>query len=222
MINNLFAQIVLTIGRKKENYVEMLGTCFIINEGQHIVTPRHVVGDSDENLVVLISNIKKFDEYQDTTIKECSFIDVKIVASDPFRDIVILKTVHPIRIPKVILGSTDELEIMDELHIIGFPHCTEGRRVLTVQKADLGAKVLLEGNNIKSKNIVVNTQTRPGQSGSLVYDAKRDKIVAMLLGAFSPQSGISLGGINPRELHQTTHCISGEYILNMIKEEKND
>lgn len=102
---------------------------------------------------------------------------------------------------------------MEQTYIIGFPHCTEGRKVLTVQEADVGAKILLESNNIKSKYIVVNTQTRPGQSGSLVYDPKSNKIIAMLIGAFAPDSGISLGGINPRELHQTTHCISAEYIL---------
>ena len=121
-----------------------------------------------------------------------------------------------------LLGNIDNIKIMEQTYIIGFPHCTEGRKVLTVQEADVGAKILLESNNIKSKYIVVNTQTRPGQSGSLVYDPKSNKIIAMLIGAFAPDSGISLGGINPRELHQTTHCISAEYILNMIKEEKND
>lgn len=219
MISNIFTQIVLVVGRKEaNNNISMLGTCFIIEGGKYIVTPRHVVGDNDKNLVILTPNVNKFNEYQDTTINECTFCNVNIIASDPFRDIAILKLNDMVICPEISLGDTDELNIMDELYIVGFPHCTEGRRVLTIQRADLGAKVLLESNNIKSKNIVINTQTRPGQSGSLIYDVRRNKIVAMLLGAFSPQSGISLGGINPRELHQTTHCISAEYILNMIKE----
>lgn len=190
--------------------------------GKYIVVPRHVIGDSDENLSVILPNTDNINEYQDTTIKSCTFINVKIVASDPFRDISILEPLGTIVMPEILLGNTDNMKVMEQTFIIGFPHCIEGRKVLTIQEADIGAKILLESNNIKSKYIVVNTQTRPGQSGSLVYDFKSNRIIAMLIGAFAPKSGISLGGINPRELHQTTHCISAEYILNMIKEKEND
>ena len=194
----------------------------MIEKGKYIVVPRHVIGDNDENLSIILPSMRSINEYQDTTVTRANCIGVKIIASDPFRDISILKPIQSITAPEVLLGNIDNIKIMEQTYIIGFPHCTEGRKVLTVQEADVGAKILLESNNIKSKYIVVNTQTRPGQSGSLVYDPKSNKIIAMLIGAFAPDSGISLGGINPRELHQTTHCISAEYILNMIKEEKND
>lgn len=219
---DIFSQIVLVIGRIQNGEINMLGTCFLIKKGNYIVVPRHVIGDNDENLSIILPSMRSINEYQDTTIKKANCIGVKIFASDPFRDISILKPIRPIIAPEVLLGNTDEIRIMEQTYIIGFPHCTEGRRVLTVQEADVGAKILLESNNIKSKYIVVNTQTRPGQSGSLVYDPKNGRIIAMLIGAFAPDSGISLGGINPRELHQTTHCISIEYIMNMIKEEYND
>ncbi len=215
---DIFSQIVFVIGRKTNHIINMLGTCFAIKSGKYFVVPRHVIGDSDENLSIILPNIRGINEYQDTTIKSCNLIDVKIVASDPFRDISILESSISITMIEIPLGSTDDIKVMEQSLIIGFPHCTEGRKVLTVQEADVGAKILLESNNIKSKYIVVNTQTRPGQSGSLVYEPKRNKIVAMLIGAFAPDAGISLGGINPRELHQTTHCISAEYIQNMIKE----
>ncbi len=215
---DIFSQIIFVIGRRMDNIINMLGTCFVIKSGKYLVVPRHVIGDSDENLSIILPSIESINEYQDTTIKSCNFIDVKIIASDPFRDISILESSIPITMIEIPLGSTDDIKVMEQSLIIGFPHCTEGRKVLTVQEADVGAKILLESNNIKSKYIVVNTQTRPGQSGSLVYDPKRNKIVAMLIGAFAPDAGISLGGINPRELHQTTHCISAEYIQNMIKE----
>lgn len=219
---DIFSQIVLVIGRIQNNVINMLGTCFSISAGKYIVVPKHVIGDSDENLSIILPNMRSVNEYQDTTITRCNIMGVKIVASDPFRDISILKPINPIRMPEIELGNTDDLRVMDQTFIVGFPHCTEGRKVLTVQEADVGAKILLETNNIKSKYIVVNTQTRPGQSGSLIYNKISNKIVGMLIGAFAPESGISLGGINPRELHQTTHCISAEYISNMIKENKND
>ena len=44
----------------------------------------------------------------------------------------------------------------------------------------------------------------------LIFSKEKQMIVGILIGAFAPNSGISLGGINPRELHQTTHCISTE------------
>ena len=219
---DIFSQIVLAIGKTQNGVINMLGTCFLIEKGKYIVVPRHVIGDNDENLSIILPSMRSINEYQDTTVTRANCIGVKIIASDPFRDISILKPIQSITAPEVLLGNIDNIKIMEQTYIIGFPHCTEGRKVLTVQEADVGAKILLESNNIKSKNIVVNTQTRPGQSGSLVYDPKSNKIIAMLIGAFAPDSGISLGGINPRELHQTTHCISAEYILNMIKEEKND
>ncbi len=219
---DIFSQIVLAIGKTQNGVINMLGTCFLIEKGKYIVVPRHVIGDNDENLSIILPSMRSINEYQDTTVTRANCIGVKIIASDPFRDISILKPIQSITAPEVLLGNIDNIKIMEQTYIIGFPHCTEGRKVLTVQEADVGAKILLESNNIKSKYIVVNTQTRPGQSGSLVYDPKSNKIIAMLIGAFAPDSGISLGGINPRELHQTTHCISAEYILKMIKEEKND
>jgi len=82
----------------------------------------------------------------------------------------------------------------------------------------VGAKVLLNSSGVKSKFCVINTQTRPGQSGSIIYSPTQNKIIAILIGAFVSSSGISLGGINPRELHQTTQCLSAEYIKNMIGE----
>jgi len=84
-------------------------------------------------------------------------------------------------------------------------------------KAFLGAKVLLETNGVKSKHAVINTQARPGQSGSLVFSPKDQSISGVLVGAWVPgPGGISLGGINPRELHQTTQCVSAEYLRDML------
>lgn len=219
---DIFSQIVLAIGRREDSLINMLGTCFIIEKGKYIVVPRHVIGDSDQNLSIILPSIRSINEYQDTTIAKCDLVDVKIIASDPFRDISILEPITSIIAPEIQLGNIDDINVLEQTFIIGFPHCTEGRKVLTVQEADVGAKILLESNNIKSKYIVVNTQTRPGQSGSLVYNSKSNKIIAMLIGAFAPNAGISLGGINPRELHQTTHCISAEYILKMIGGKKDD
>lgn len=213
-------QVVYVIGRIQEDGIVMLGTGFAIKNMNYIVTPRHVVGDNDNDLVMISPAITSLNEYQDTTINECSYVKLKIKASDPFRDLVILEFVNKkdYIFPTIPIGSSDDVNVGDEVYIFGFPHCVEGRRVLTMQKANVGAKILLNSSSIKSKYFVINTQTRPGQSGSIIYSAQQNKIIGVLIGAFAPDSGISIVGINPRELHQTTQCISAEYINKMIGE----
>lgn len=214
---DIFTQMVYVIGRIQTGIVQMLGTGFIITNDGRIVTSRHVVGDDDKGLVILAPHIRRINQYQDTTDKICKPIGVKIIESDPFRDITILKAdiTWEGRLPE--LGTLDSISIGESVGIFGYPHCVEGRRVLTYHKAEIGSKILLHSEGIKTKSAVINTQTRPGQSGSIIFSLKESQIIGMLVGAFAPNvAQISLGGINPRELHQTTHCISAEYIKNMI------
>lgn len=218
---DMMTQLVYTIGKKHDSSIEMLGTGFLVGNGKYIVTARHVVGDANDGLVIILPSIRTFDEYQDTTINTCNFADIHIKHSDPFRDLVLLEFFSPVTnvpIPTPTLGSTDNVHVGEEIYILGFPHRVEGRRVLTMQNAMIGAKILINSAGIKSKYCVINTQTRPGQSGSMIYSKTQNKIIGVLIGAFASNSGISLGGINPRELHQTTQCISAEYISKMIGE----
>ncbi|MGL4760133.1 MAG: S1 family peptidase [Sarcina sp.] len=202
----------------------MLGTGFIISNDGKLVTSRHVVADNEEKLVVMLPHIKDINEYQDASNYKCTPVPVTILETDPFRDITILQTpiINNKSIPMIgswkipSLGSFDEVNVGEQVSIIGYPHCVEGRRILTYQESIIGAKVLLDSGGIKSKYVVINTQTRPGQSGSIILSSCKNKILGILVGAFAPKCGIDLGGVNPRELHQTTHCISAEYIKDMI------
>ena len=216
---DFITQFVFTIGRCNGTFIEMLGTGFLVANGKYVITPRHVIGDNDKGLCIILPSITSFDEYQDTSINECNFANVHLKFNDPFRDIALLEFDSPVNFIKTLpIGSTDEIKVGDDVYIFGFPHCTEGRRVLTMQKTSVGSKILINSSGIKSKFCVINTQTRPGQSGSIIYSVRLNKIIAVLIGAFTSSSGISLGGINPRELHQTTQCLSAEYITKMIGE----
>ena len=44
-------------------------------------------------------------------------------------------------------------------------------------------------------------------------------IAGILIGSYAPQvnGSISIGGIDPQTLHQTTHAISAEYIKEMLE-----
>ncbi|CAH7221513.1 Trypsin-like peptidase [Vibrio chagasii] len=215
---DIFTQIVVTIGRVGPNGVSLLGTGFFVRQSGIIATPRHVVGDSDNGLVILLPHIHSLSQYQDTGDNRCQMCSVTIIESDPIRDIALLQA-NDLQFQGALpqIGSFDDVSVGQPIHIYGYPHCPQGRRVLTYQSADIGSKVLLESNGIKSKYAVINTQSRPGQSGSLIYCPRTQKAVGMLNGAYVPEGvGISIGSINPHELNQTTQCISAHYIEDML------
>jgi hypothetical protein len=214
---NIFTQLVYVVGRVTPNHVEMLGTAFLVSRDGLIVTTHHVTGSADSNLVVLAPHVNNINAFQDLSDTSCRTIPVSIKEIDPIRDLALLKADIKFNGPLPKLGSFDDDNVGDEIGIFGFPHCVEGRRALTFQKAEVGAKVLIEANGIKTKHAVINIQSRPGQSGSLVFSPKDESVSGVLVGAWAPgQGGISLGGINPRELHQTTHCVSVEYVQDML------
>ena len=214
---HIFTQQVVTVGRITPQGVNMLGTGFFIS-GNKVATTKHVVGSLNDGLVILAPHINNINAYQDTSDSRCQPIQAKIIEIDPIKDLAILEISGQLSGELPQIGSFDEINVSEEIGIFGFPHSVDGRRVLTFLKAEVGAKVLLTSNGIKSKHAVINTQSRPGQSGSLVFSARLNKIVGILIGAYAPNGGggISLGGIDPRELHQTTHCISAEYLRDML------
>lgn len=214
---DIFTQVVVVIGRVTPSSVNMLGTGFLVSSDGKVVTTRHVVGDSDAGLVVLMPHINNINAYQDTSDNSCQFIEAQISEIDPIKDLAILTTTIRHTLPLPSIGSFDNISVGEKVGIFGFPHCVEGRRVLTYQEAEVGAKALLQASGINSKHAIINIQSRPGQSGSLVFSSRLNSIVGVLIGAYAPEGGgISLGGINPRELHQTTQCVSAEYIREML------
>lgn len=215
---NIFTQIVVVVGKITPNAVSMLGTGFIISNDGKIATSKHVVGSDPSNLVILAPNISDANVYQDTSDTRCQTVPTTVLEMDPIKDLCILKadiTFSGI-LPQI--GSFDEVNVGEKVGIFSYPHCVAGRRVLTFQETEIGAKILLESNSIKSKHAVINTQARPGQSGGVIFSPRLNKIVGVLVGAYAPSQGggILLGSINPQELHQTTHCISAEYLNEMI------
>lgn len=214
---DLFSQLVSVIGRIHPDGVEMLGTAFFI-KGNILVTPRHVISDNDKGLVILAPHLNGFDEYQDVSDTFCHFTDLEIIEIDPIRDIALLrlKNNSSFNLPIPDFGSIDDIKVGDKVQIFGYPHCTEGRRVLTYQSTDVGAKILLTSQGVKSKYAVLNIQSRPGQSGSLIFSTALNKVIGILIGTYAPKAGVSIMGINPAELNQTTQIISAEYLGDML------
>jgi len=199
--------------------ISLLGTGFVVANSGVIATTLHSLNNSDTNLVVLPPDFTDLNTYQDTTSLPRVYSKVIIQSADPLRDIALLKTDGSEisgKLPS--LGSFDDIDVGGDLAIFGYPHAVEGRRVLTIHRSHLGAKILLPCQNILTKHGIINTQARPGQSGSPIVSIKEHRIVGMLIGAYAATmgSGVSISGLNPSELHQTTHCISAEYISAML------
>lgn len=213
-----FSQITLVIGvhDRTEGVIKMLGTGFLISNDGKIVTARHVIGNETKDIVVLMPHVMNIDEYQDTADNSCRTVSAIVEEINPVTDICILKTQLNFSGVLPPLESLDNIKVGERIGMFGFPHCVMGRRVLTYQEAEVGAKMLLESSGIKSKYATINIQTRPGQSGSIVFNTKTGAIIGLLIGAYAPNSGVIIAGINPHELNQTSYCISANHIKEML------
>ncbi|RWB14379.1 MAG: serine protease [Mesorhizobium sp.] len=218
MLNEDVAKIVFAIGKMEASGVTPLGTAFAIS-GKLMATAAHVVGVEAKNLVAVIS-AQSLSDYQDTTVNQIQSFPVSVKEHDAIRDISILEVPKDVTIPyiKDSLKGTDSVATNSSIISLGFPHLDFGRLVLTAHQSNIGARVLLATSGTKTKHAILNTQTRPGQSGGPVFRTGTTEIVAMIMGSYVPAlEGFALiGGINPHTLHQTTHAISAEYILEMM------
>lgn len=214
----MFENVVFSIGRLIEGIFHAAGTCTLINKQNLLVTAAHVVNGSNENLFIRISNNYE-SGYQDTTIQQFPLVPVKIEAIDPLRDLCILSLQGNVSAQAYVkLGSADDVNPGEAVTVVGFPHSNLGRIVLTQQTCEVGAKILLSSQGIKSKHLVLNIQARPGQSGGPVLRVSDGTLIGILIGAYVPtiKGGISLGGIDPQTLHQTTHAVSAGYLERML------
>lgn len=215
---DVFTQIVFVVARVTPQSIQALGTGFLVSSNGLVVTTKHVIGNSDNNLCILFPKVNKLSVYQDTADLSAQPIPAKVTEVDPIRDLAVLQTSLQFSGQLPLIEGFDSVDVGTLLAIFGYPHVTDGRVVLTYQQATLGAKVLLESQKIKVKHGIINNQARPGQSGSLVINTKTGGIAGVLVGAYAPTAGgrIMVMNIDPQELHQTTHCVSAEYINGML------
>lgn len=210
--------LVVALARITPSGGALIGTAVALG-GRKFATAFHVTGADDSNLVIVVPRIGSMQDYQDTSDDKLATARARIVASDPLHDLCILDVDAQVQVGYTI-GSTDDVPPGMPVVTFGFPHAETGRFVLTQQDTKVGARILVDSSGIKSKHIVLNTQARPGQSGGPVFTAAPPfKLIAVLVGSYAPGGGggISLGGIDPHTLHQTTHAVSAEYLLGMLK-----
>ncbi|MEU0455612.1 serine protease [Streptomyces sp. NPDC006129] len=215
---NFYGHLVLALARVEGGRGALLGSCFPVGP-RHLATALHVVGPSDKNLFAAFPAVPGPAEYQDTSIADMGAEPVTIIAVDALRDICVLEAPQNwvFSLPYTLTG-TDVLSLGNEVHIYGYPHMDFGRKVMTLQRSHVGAKVLIANNRVKSKHAVINTQMRPGQSGGPVFDVRTGSLCAMVTGNYAPDiaGSMIISGVDPVTLHQTGHAVSAEYIKDML------
>jgi len=206
---------VFIIAKVKDNQLMPIGTCFALSKPGYFATVAHNFNGSDNDIVICL-NDQFQNGYQNTVNPKFRFSGVSIVAANPLLDLIVFKS-EEFKINGFQIGSTDEISPGKMVAIFGYPHSEHGRVVLTQQETIVGAKILLENGSLPSKHIVINIQARPGQSGGPILDMSTGKVIALLVGAYVPtnEAGISLGGIDPQSLNQTTHAVSAHYLEGM-------
>lgn len=210
--------VVHPVGRITPNGVSLLGTAFFINHRGLLATAAHVTGNNDSGLVIIMNKVNSIQDYQDTSDNEIQCIPAKIKEINPIADVCILE-VSVAAQSTFLLDSTDSIHVGENISVFGYPHSNHGRMVLTQQDTSVGAKILINSNGIKLKNLVLNIQSRPGQSGSPIIIPEKRTSAGILIGSYAPHvnGSISIGGIDPQTLHPTTHAISAEYIKEMLE-----
>ena len=196
--------------------LQLAGTAFALNKPGFFATASHVAGTDEKGLMLAFKKLSSINDYQDTSDTTVASFPVQIIATDPFHDLTVLKA-DIVCMWSVKIGGADQAEVGVGVSSFGYPHADHGRMVLTQQDAEIGARVLISASGIKAKHLVLNTQARPGQSGSPVLRKSDGLLVGVLVGSYAPGggSGISLGGVDPHTLHQTTHVVSAEYLATM-------
>ena len=188
MVFSKMNEFVFPVGRITPTGVSLLGTSFLLGKPGYFATAAHVVKSDDNNLVIITPKIGTTSDYQDTSNHQVNYIPVRISTIDPFRDICIL-TAGTQAASNFNISSTDPVQTGEVVVAFGFPHADQGRMVLTQQRTEIGAKILIETSSIKSKHIVLNIQARPGQSGSPIFRINDFSLIGILIGSYAPGGG---------------------------------
>lgn len=218
MINfNAINNVVFAVGRVSPSGIQLLGTAFMLPKPGCFATAAHVTGQDDRNLVIAFKLIESVNAFQDTSDNQIQYLPVTMEATDPIHDLCILKANHKTS-SNIQFGTVDSVTVGENVALFGYPHADHGRLVLTQQITEIGARILIQSAGIKAKHAVLNIQSRPGQSGSPIFSLKDGSLIAILIGSYAPGGGggISLGGVNPHTLHQTTHAVSALYLQEMV------
>ncbi len=149
-----------------------LGSGVIVSTSGYILTNNHVVEGADDIEVILIDSRKA---------------KAKVIGTDPETDLAILK-IELNKLPVIVLGSSESLEIGDQVLAIGNPFGV-GQTVTSGIISALGRSQL--GINVFENFIQTDAAINPGNSGGALVDTQ-GRLVGINTAIYS-RSGGSMG-----------------------------
>lgn len=84
--------VVHPVGRITPTGISLLGTAFFINKPGILATASHVVGNNDNDLVIIMNRINSIQDYQDTSNMQVSYVPAKIKEINPIYDVCLLRS----------------------------------------------------------------------------------------------------------------------------------
>jgi serine protease Do len=141
----------------REQKRRSLGSGFLVSDDGYILTNNHVVDKADEVTVTLLDK----EEFK-----------AKVVGTDPKTDIALIKISANRKLPHVVLGDSDKLEVGEWVVAIGNPFGLGH----TVTAGIVSAKGRIIGSGPYDDFIQTDASINPGNSGGPLFNLKGEVV----------------------------------------------
>jgi S1-C subfamily serine protease len=156
------------------------GSGFIIRDDGTILTNNHVVSGSQE---------------LEVTLPDQSRYRARILARDPSNDLAILKISPRNKLPVLVLGNSDSIQVGQKVLAIGNPFGLEGT-LTTGVISSLGRSLKDETGRTLENMIQTDAAINPGNSGGPLLDSA-GSVIAINTAIYGPGGNIGIGFAMP-------------------------
>jgi|GEM_PF-5426218 len=136
-------------------------------------------------------------------------LDVDLIKSDPIYDLSFFKgrtTELQAPIPNI-LANFNDVNVGEEMLILGYPYSTLGSTLETTEISHISAKGRrLFMNRISIDELIISHQTLQGSSGSAVIRRSDGILCGIIRGSLTPPNVISIGDIPIASDSSVTYC----------------
>jgi Do/DeqQ family serine protease len=158
-----------------------LGTGFIFDRRGYILTNYHVISGYEEIVVRLADGT------------EFTGDSLKVVGTDPWSDLAVLKVETRRRLPLVRLGSSDRLDVGDWVAAVGNPFGLQGTLTAGVISAFNRSGIPMSGGPQYQDFIQTDASINPGNSGGPLVNENAE-VIGVNSGIRSPiQGSVGIG-----------------------------
>ncbi len=205
----------------------LVGSAVLLaQQGDHLLfcTALHTLGESDDIRVAVPPHQGNCAQPQSYPVFQTPALAARIVASNPFADLVILaaeaKTGPNTPLPRI-ATSPGQIAVGSDVVVLGYPFAPVGSFLQTWNPAfvvALARRQVLEC--VPVEELVLSIPDQPGLAGSAVIGRQDGMVHGILRGAFSPPEVLRVGHIPIATEMPVTIATSAHYLQDMLKTAK--